>query len=185
MGVVSSNPEACTWSRRPNFVRKGGFLVVERVLRPYRWPRHCWALNPQKQNNKGIVFCHIFESFLAIFCFSIILSTRLTLPFSLSQQEMPSRERFSQFSASSLIEIKMSLEIVLNNIPNSRHDILNRRLSWENLYFYGTHAASICEQPDETWSLDKGWYNNVWCQYKKWSSIECRMCQKRHMFQSS
>ena len=28
---------------------KGGFLVVERVLRPYRWPRHCWALNPQKQ----------------------------------------------------------------------------------------------------------------------------------------
>ena len=21
--------------------RKGGFLVVERVLRPYRWPRRC------------------------------------------------------------------------------------------------------------------------------------------------
>ena len=51
MGVVSSNPEACTWSRRPNFVRKGGFLVVERVLRPYRWPRHCWALNPHKQTS--------------------------------------------------------------------------------------------------------------------------------------
>ena len=48
-GAVSSNPEACTWSRRPNFVRKGGLLVVERVLRLYRWPRHCWALNPQKQ----------------------------------------------------------------------------------------------------------------------------------------
>ena len=44
------NPEACAWSRRPNFVRKGGFLVVERVLRPYHWPRHCWALNPQKQH---------------------------------------------------------------------------------------------------------------------------------------
>ena len=27
--------------RRPNFVRKGGFLVVEGVLRPYCWPRHC------------------------------------------------------------------------------------------------------------------------------------------------
>ena len=54
MGVVSSNPEACTWSRRPNFVRKGGFLVVERVLRPYRRPRHCWALNPQKQQQKNI-----------------------------------------------------------------------------------------------------------------------------------
>ena len=25
---------------RPYFVRKGGFLVVERFLRPYRWPRH-------------------------------------------------------------------------------------------------------------------------------------------------
>ena len=40
-GVVSSNPEACIGRWRPNFVWKGGFLVVERVLRPYRWPRHC------------------------------------------------------------------------------------------------------------------------------------------------
>ena len=48
-GSWVQNPKACTWSRRPNFVRKGGFLVVERVLRPYRWPRHCWALNLQKQ----------------------------------------------------------------------------------------------------------------------------------------
>ena len=22
-------------------VRRGGFLIVERVLRPYHWPRHC------------------------------------------------------------------------------------------------------------------------------------------------
>ena len=35
-------------SRRPNFVRKGGFLVVERVLRPYRWPRHLLSLKPAK-----------------------------------------------------------------------------------------------------------------------------------------
>ena len=52
MGVVSAKPEACTWSRRTNFVRKGGFPVVKRVLRPYRWPRHCWALNPQKQHQQ-------------------------------------------------------------------------------------------------------------------------------------
>ena len=26
-GVVSSNPEACTWSRRPNFVRKGSYAT--------------------------------------------------------------------------------------------------------------------------------------------------------------
>ena len=55
MGLVSSNPGACTWSRRPNFVRKGGFLVVEKVLRPYRWPRHCWALNPQNNKKQRIL----------------------------------------------------------------------------------------------------------------------------------
>ena len=43
MGVMSLNPEACTWSGDRTLVRKGGFLVVERVLRPYRWPRHYWA----------------------------------------------------------------------------------------------------------------------------------------------
>ena len=56
MGFVSSKPESCNWSRRPNFARKGGFLIVERVLRPYRWPRHCWALNPQKQQKQWDFF---------------------------------------------------------------------------------------------------------------------------------
>ena len=28
---------------------KGLFLIVKRVLRPYRWPRHCWAYNLHKQ----------------------------------------------------------------------------------------------------------------------------------------
>ena len=29
-----------------------GFLVVERVLRPYCWPSYCRALNPHKQEQK-------------------------------------------------------------------------------------------------------------------------------------
>ena len=29
--------------------RKGDFPIEERVLRPYRWPKHCWAWNLRKQ----------------------------------------------------------------------------------------------------------------------------------------
>ena len=48
MGAVSSNPEACTWSRRPNFVRKGAFLVVERVLKTVPLAQALLSLKPAK-----------------------------------------------------------------------------------------------------------------------------------------
>ena len=52
IGVVSSNFVACTWSRRPNFMRKEDFLFVERVLRPFRWAKALLSLEPSKQQTR-------------------------------------------------------------------------------------------------------------------------------------
>ena len=38
MGVMSSNPRACTWSWRPNSCEEMGLSDCSKVLRPYRWP---------------------------------------------------------------------------------------------------------------------------------------------------
>ena len=42
-------PELALKAGDQTHVRKAGFFIVARVLRPCRWPRHCWAQNLHTQ----------------------------------------------------------------------------------------------------------------------------------------